>query len=89
MILFFFLSCFLSSNITQKFIIEPSSINELMGKILKNVIKPSDKTPDFSNSMPLKERNMESAIKSISKNFEQSFYTEHSVAKSTLQFLVC
>ncbi|PKC74127.1 hypothetical protein RhiirA1_450382 [Rhizophagus irregularis] len=60
-----------------------------MGKILKNVIKSSDKTPDFSSSMPLKERNIESAIKSISKNFEQSFYTEHSVAKSTLQFLVC
>ncbi|CAB4397240.1 unnamed protein product [Rhizophagus irregularis] len=53
------------------------------------VIKSSDKTPDFSSSMPLKERNMESAIKSTSKNFEQSFYTEHSVAKSTLQFLIC
>ncbi|PKK71976.1 hypothetical protein RhiirC2_777735 [Rhizophagus irregularis] len=62
---------------------KPSSINELM------VIKSSDKTPDFSSSMPLKERNMESAIKSTSKNFEQSFYTEHSVAKSTLQFLIC
>ncbi|CAB4411619.1 unnamed protein product [Rhizophagus irregularis] len=68
---------------------KPSSINELMGKILKNAIKSSNKTPDFSSSMPLKERNMESAIKSNSKNFEQSFYTEHSVAKSTLQFLVC
>ncbi|PKY50556.1 hypothetical protein RhiirA4_467091 [Rhizophagus irregularis] len=78
-----------ATNITQKFIIEPLSINELMGKILKYVIKSSDKTPDFSSSMPLKERNMESAIKSISNNFEQSFFTEESVAKSTLEFLVC
>ncbi|PKK56331.1 hypothetical protein RhiirC2_721932, partial [Rhizophagus irregularis] len=65
------------------------SFSMVMEKILENVTRSSDKTPGFSSSIPLRERNMESAIKSISKNFKQSFYTPQSVAKQTLQFLVC
>ncbi|PKY31700.1 hypothetical protein RhiirB3_475297 [Rhizophagus irregularis] len=65
------------------------SFSMVMEKILENVARSSDRTPGFSSSIPLKERNMESAIKSISKNFKQSFYTPQTVAKQTLQFLVC
>ncbi|CAB4395442.1 unnamed protein product [Rhizophagus irregularis] len=67
------------------------SLTEVMKKILKDIdrLSDNDKKADFSSSIPLKERNMESAIKSISKNFKQSFYTTQSVAKSTQQFLVC
>ncbi|CAB4495437.1 unnamed protein product [Rhizophagus irregularis] len=65
------------------------SLTLIMKKILKNVARSSNKSPGFSSSIPLKERNMESAIMSISKNFEQSFYMTQSFVKSTLQFLVC
>ncbi|RGB24548.1 hypothetical protein C1646_804242 [Rhizophagus diaphanus] len=52
--------------------------------------KVIDRRPFTSScKCPPLERNMESAIKSISNNFEQSFFTKESVAKSTLDFLVC
>ncbi|CAG8722321.1 4214_t:CDS:2, partial [Rhizophagus irregularis] len=58
-----------------------------MEKILENVARSSDRTPGFSSSIPLKERNMESAIKSISKNFKQSFIRHKLLQNKPFNFL--
>ncbi|GBC43230.2 hypothetical protein GLOIN_2v1470985 [Rhizophagus irregularis DAOM 181602=DAOM 197198] len=63
------------------------SFSMVMEKILENVARSSDRTPGFSSSIPLKERNMESAIKSISKNFKQSFIRHKLLQNKPFNFL--